>query len=135
MSKSSPDLNSRILLTDTAAQIQSKIRSAVTDGLGELTYDPENRPGTANLLTILGAITGQDDLHALAARYADKGHAELKADTADAVEETIKGPRGEFERLRTETAYLEEVARDGARRARAKTDVTMAEVRARVGLA
>ncbi|KAL1696174.1 hypothetical protein GGG16DRAFT_43720 [Schizophyllum commune] len=135
MSKSSPDLNSRILLTDTAAQIQSKIRSAVTDGLGELTYDPENRPGTANLLTILGAITGQDDLHALATRYAGKGHAELKADTADAVEDAIKGPRAEFERLRTETAYLEEVARDGVRRAREKTEVTMAEVRARVGLA
>ncbi|KAL1748600.1 hypothetical protein HDZ31DRAFT_29246 [Schizophyllum fasciatum] len=135
MSKSSPDLNSRILLTDTAAQVQSKIRSAVTDGLGEITYDPENRPGTANLLTIMGAITGQDDLDALAANYHGKGHAGLKADTADAVEEAIKGPRAEFERLRGEGAYLDEVAEDGARRSREKTDATMKEVRVRIGLA
>ncbi|TRM69722.1 hypothetical protein BD626DRAFT_17042 [Schizophyllum amplum] len=135
MSKSAPDLNSRILLTDTAPQIQAKIRSSVTDGLGELTYDPEARPGTANLLTILGAITGQEDLHALAATYSGKGHAELKTDTADAIEELLRGPRAEFERLRVETAYLNEVAEDGARRSKEKTDVTMKEVKARIGLA
>ena len=133
MSKSSPDLNSRILLTDTPAQVHSKIRSAVTDSTLGITYNPDARPGAANLLSILAACTGED-AHVVAARYADKGHGDLKSDVADAVEELIKGPRTEFERLRKEVGYLAEVATNGAEKARALTEPVMKEVRTRVGL-
>ncbi|KAL1947180.1 hypothetical protein VTO73DRAFT_14141 [Trametes versicolor] len=133
MSKSSPDLNSRILLTDTSAQVRTKIRGAVTDSTLGITYDPVARPGAANLLSIFGACTGEEPA-AVAARYADKGHGELKADVADAVEELIKGPRAEFERLRGETEYLASVAREGAEKARQLSAGTIQEVRARIGL-
>ncbi|KAI0373144.1 tryptophanyl-tRNA synthetase [Pilatotrama ljubarskyi] len=133
MSKSSPDLNSRILLTDSPAQVRSKIRGAVTDSLLGITYDPVARPGAANLLSILAACTGED-VHAVAARYADKGHGVLKADVVEAVEELIKGPRAEFERLRGEKEYLASVAREGSEKARQLSEVTIREVRARIGL-
>ncbi|OCH86183.1 tryptophanyl-tRNA synthetase [Obba rivulosa] len=133
MSKSSPDQNSRILLTDSMSAVQKKIRSAVTDSITGVTYDPQNRPGAANLLTILAACTGED-ASAVAARYADKGHGALKADVADAVEEVLKGPRAEFEKLRGQTEYLDGVARQGAERAREISGETLREVRARVGL-
>lgn len=133
MSKSSPDLNSRILLTDSPAQVRTKIRGAVTDSTLGITYDPVARPGAANLLSIFGACTGEEPT-AVAARYADKGHGELKADVADAVEELIKGPRAEFERLRGETEYLASVAREGAEKARQLSAGTIREVRARIGL-
>ena len=133
MSKSSPDLNSRILLTDTTAQVRSKIRSAVTDSTLGITYDPETRPGAANLLSILAACT-DEGVQTVAGRYSDKGHGELKADVAEAVEELIKGPRAEFERLRKETSYLAEVAKTGAEKARALTEPVMREVRTRIGL-
>ncbi|EJF56291.1 tryptophanyl-tRNA synthetase [Dichomitus squalens LYAD-421 SS1] len=133
MSKSSPDLNSRILLTDTPAQVRSKIRSAVTDSTLGITYDPETRPGAANLLSILAACT-DEDVQVVAARYIDKGHGDLKTDVAEAVEELLTNPRAEFERLRKETAYLEEVAKAGAEKARALTEPVMKEVRTRIGL-
>ena len=57
MSKSHPNLNSRILLTDTDTDIQKKIKSAVTDNIKSICYDPENRPGVSNLLAILAACS------------------------------------------------------------------------------
>ena len=134
MSKSASDVQSRILLTDTTAQIKSKIRGAVTDSLVGVTYDPIGRPGAANLLTILAACTNEEP-HEVAERYLNKGHGDLKADVVDAVEELLRGPRAEFEKLKGETGYLSEVARSGAARARERSEVTMQEVRRRVGLA
>ncbi|EMD34299.1 hypothetical protein CERSUDRAFT_117177 [Gelatoporia subvermispora B] len=133
MSKSAPDANSRILLTDSTSTVKKKIRSAVTDSITGITYDPQTRPGTANLITILAACTGEDTL-AVAARYADKGHGALKAGVADAVEEVLKGPRAEFERLKGERGYLDMVAREGTERAREISEETLRGVRARVGL-
>ena len=133
MSKSSPDLSSRILLTDTDAEIKTKIKGAVTDSIRGVTYDPVNRPGTSNLLTILAACTEGDAIE-LAKRYEDKGHGDLKADVASAVMEFMSKPRAEFERLRVETGYLAEVGLEGAAKANELSEVTMREVRTLVGL-
>ncbi|KAG5721406.1 hypothetical protein E4T56_gene12935 [Termitomyces sp. T112] len=133
MSKSSPDIQSRILLTDTAVQIKAKIRSAVTDSIAGITYDPVARPGTSNLLTILAACT-DTKVDSVAERYEGKGHGHLKADVADAVEERLKGPRAEFEKIRHEVAYLDEIARNGAQKAREQSEVTIQAVREILGL-
>jgi tryptophanyl-tRNA synthetase len=133
MSKSSPDLSSRILLTDTAAQIKTKIRGAITDSIHGITYDPINRPGTSNLLTILASST-EEDVEAVAARYTTKGHGDLKNDVADAIEEMFKVPRAELERLRDDRTYLESVVKDGAARAQERSRATLDLVRKLVGL-
>lgn len=133
MSKSSPDTASRILLTDTSDQIRAKIRGAVTDSIRGITYDPASRPGTSNLLAILAACTDSDVLE-LAKRYENKGHGDLKSDVADVVEEVLKSPRAEFERIRHEKTFLEEVARKGALQALQYSEATIDQVRRRVGL-
>lgn len=133
MSKSSPDVSSRILLTDTEKEIRKKIRGAVTDSTIGITYDPSNRPGASNLLTILAACTGEDVLE-VARRYDNRGHGDLKNDVADAVVHLLEKPRTEFERLRSEQDYLSQVAREGAERAMACSALTMQEVRKSVGL-
>jgi tryptophanyl-tRNA synthetase len=56
MSKSDPSYKSRILLSDPDNVIHKKIRAAVTDSLGPVTYEPDQRPGVANLLNILSAL-------------------------------------------------------------------------------
>ena len=133
MSKSSPDTGSRILLTDTGAQIKAKIRGAVTDSIQGITYDPVSRPGTSNLLTILAACMDSDVVE-VAKRYANKGHGDLKSDVADAIDAVLKGPRAEFERIRHEKTFLEEVAREGALRAMEHSEATIEQVRRQVGL-
>jgi tryptophanyl-tRNA synthetase len=133
MSKSSPDLSSRILLTDTATQIKSKIRGAVTDSIQGITYDPVNRPGTSNLLAILAA-SREEDVAEVAMRYTTKRHGDLKNDVTDAVEDMLKVPRAELERLKDDRAYLESVAKDGAARAQERSTATLRMVRKLVGL-
>jgi tryptophanyl-tRNA synthetase len=134
MSKSAPDVSSRILLTDTEKEIRTKIRSAVTDSTMGVTYDPEGRPGTSNLVSILAACTNEDAAE-VATRYASKGHGDLKRDVADAVVALLEGPRAEFERLRGEREYLAQVAAEGAAKAVARSKSTMLEVRKAIGLA
>ncbi|KAI3607944.1 tryptophanyl-trna synthetase [Moniliophthora roreri] len=128
MSKSHPDVSSRILLTDTDAEIAAKIRSAVTDSLAGITYDPVNRPGTSNLLTILAACKLQDVLET-AKEYETKNHGVLKRDVTEAVQEMLRGPREEFGRLKREKDYLERVAAEGGLRARERAEETMIQVR------
>lgn len=134
MSKSSPDVQSRILLTDEFAQIQAKFRSAVTDSQLGVTFDPVNRPGVSNIVTILATCTDKSS-EMVAELYTSKGHAQLKMDTAEAVESLLRQPREEFKRLKSETGYLEEIAKEGARRAREISEGTMTLVRSQIGLA
>ncbi|KAF5359979.1 hypothetical protein D9758_007597 [Tetrapyrgos nigripes] len=134
MSKSSPDAASRILFTDSPSEIASKIRVAVTDSIPGITYDPINRPGTANLLTILSAYTGED-VHAAAKRFEGKNHGALKTEVTEVVQEMLRGPREEYGRLKGDKGYLVEVAKEGAEKAREKSEATMKEVRERIGLA
>lgn len=134
MSKSSPDVQSRILLTDDFGRIQSKIRSAVTDSQPGITFDPENRPGVSNIITILATCTNKSP-EEVAQLYSGKGHAQLKGDTAEAIEALMRRPREEFQRLKLEQSYLEEIAKSGARRGREISEKTMALVRSQIGLA
>ncbi|KAF9066484.1 hypothetical protein BDP27DRAFT_1384316 [Rhodocollybia butyracea] len=133
MSKSAPDTSSRILFTNSSSQITSKIRSAVTDSISGITYDPVNRPGTANLLSILAACK-DENVNKTVSGYAGKNHGALKADVTKAVEEKLKGPRKEYEKLKMDKEYLRRVAQEGAERARVKSEATMMEVRERIGL-
>ncbi|KAI0255328.1 hypothetical protein BJV78DRAFT_1179212, partial [Lactifluus subvellereus] len=132
MSKSAVDPNSRILLTDSYETIVKRVRSAVTDSVSGITFDPVKRPGTSNLLTILSACTGNAPA-VLADRYSASNHGALKQDVMEAVEALHK-PREEFVRLREDKAFLAQVARDGAEKAREHSDRTMKDIRKRVGL-
>ena len=134
MSKSAMDPNSRILLTDDTSAIRRKVRSAVTDSLPGITYDPVNRPGTSNLLTILAGCI-DEDVESVAERFRTKGHGDLKNAVFEAVDETLKVPRSEFLRIRTEPQYLQEVARSGVERARVISQTTLIDIRRYVGLA
>ena len=133
MSKSAVDPNSRILLTDSYDTIAKRIRAAVTDSFSGITFDPVNRPGTSNLLTILSACTGETPT-VLAGRYEGSNHGALKKDVVEAVEETLRKARGEFARLCEDRGFLLSVAREGSKKAREYSDRTMMEVRRRVGL-
>lgn len=152
MSKSAPNPASRILVTDTPEQIRKKIKGAVTDTDRSVTFDPVERRGVANLLSILSACqsqspitsgdTGlptQEDVHPdiLAAQLTAQGisgHAQLKAIVADAVVEKLALIREEYMRLREDVTYLREVAALGRDEARSAATRTMEEVRKRVGL-
>jgi tryptophanyl-tRNA synthetase len=88
--KMSKSLNSplgTVLILDDPAEITRKIKKAVTDTDGEVRYDPEDKPGLANLLELLAAATDRTPTE-VAGHYERYG--DLKADTAEALIELLR---------------------------------------------
>jgi tryptophanyl-tRNA synthetase len=131
MSKSDPDPNSCIYLTDSDDKIAKKVRGATTDSGTEITNDPD-RPGVYNLLTIQAAITGKS-VSDLAASYAGKQYGHLKKDTADIVIQEIGPIRERATGVMADMYGLERVLAYGAEKARARAAPVLAEVCKRVG--
>lgn len=59
MSKSHTDLKSRLDILDKPDVLLEKIKKALTDFKSEVTYEPEKRPGVANLINIHSLFTGK----------------------------------------------------------------------------
>ncbi|KAL8370845.1 hypothetical protein RB595_000947 [Gaeumannomyces hyphopodioides] len=140
MSKSSLNANSRILLTDTADEIRKKIAAAVTDPLeGGVRYDREARPGVANLLSLLSAFDPDGRTAAQLAEpgaFGGRSRGELKLAVTDAVTRGLDGIRDSYLELlsRDGGRYLDEVALQGALKARESAEKTMRAVREAMGL-
>jgi len=84
MSKSEENEKGYITMFDDAATIRRKIRSAVTDSLGIIKYDPENQKGLANLLTIYASATDRE-IEDIVLQYKDSSYKEFKDDLAEVV--------------------------------------------------
>ncbi len=84
MSKSDPVEKSCIYLLDSEDVIRKKIASAVTDSDGKIMFDPVNKPGVSNLLTILSAISSKS-VNELENELSGKSYSEFKSIVADAV--------------------------------------------------
>ncbi|XP_036416376.1 tryptophan--tRNA ligase, mitochondrial isoform X1 [Colossoma macropomum] len=132
MSKSDPQNLATIFLTDTPEDIVFKIRRAVTDFTSEVTFDPEGRPGVANLVSLHAAVSGQTVEHVVSlARGLDTG--KYKNLVAEAVVQRLEPIRLEIQRLRADRGHLESVLAEGGAKARSLAAPVMKEVRKLVG--
>ncbi|MFG1812063.1 tryptophan--tRNA ligase [Streptomyces sp. NPDC049040] len=109
-----------VYLLDESDVVAKKIMRAVTDSEPGVSYDPEARPGLANLLEILASCTGKEPA-ALAAAYdaGGLGFGALKRETADAVVELLRPLRARHAEFSADQGYVDGVLREGAARARA----------------
>ena len=131
MSKSDTD-DSFISMLDEADAVRRKIRRAVTDSDGEIRYDPQQKPGVSNLLTILCALTGEST-EAAAARLSGKGYGELKAEVTEAVVGTLTPIQQDFKRYLSDKAFLENTWRTGAERASRIAERTLSKAMKKIG--
>ncbi len=131
MSKSDPDPNSAVYLTDSDDQIRKKIKRSVTDSGSEITYE-ENKPGIRNLIHIQAAITGKspDDI---VSEYAGKQYGHLKADTAEITTAAIQPIRDRTEQLVSDKGYLDSLLKRGAEKAQIRAEKTLETVYERIG--
>jgi tryptophanyl-tRNA synthetase len=89
MSKSDANEKARINLLDPENIIKKRIKSAVTDNLGTVKYDPENRPGISNLMTIYSVITNKS-FDSIEETYEGKGYKEFKEDLGEIIFQELK---------------------------------------------
>jgi len=130
MSKSDP--KGDIFLKDDLKTIRKKIMSAVTDSGSEVIYDPENKPGISNLLTIYASIKNitikEAEEHFVNYRYGD-----FKKEVADAVCEELEAFQERYRKI-IETKEYEKVLKEGAIKARKVASITLNRVKDAVGL-
>jgi tryptophanyl-tRNA synthetase len=96
MSKSIED--TFISLLDKPEDVRRKIKRAVTDSDAEIRFDPENKPGVSNLLSIIAALSGETT-DAVVSGLSGKGYGELKARAAECVIETLTPIQAEYQRI------------------------------------
>ena len=133
MSKSDPA--GCVFLMDSPEEISRKFKRAITDSDTErcVRYDPENKPGVANLMNIYASVTGKS-FDEIESEFAGKGYGAFKPAVGDAVIETLRPIREEAERILADKAYLKQVYTDGAMKASSVARKTLRKVYKRVGL-
>jgi tryptophanyl-tRNA synthetase len=131
MSKSVSSPQGTVQLLEDLQSVERKIKRAVTDNDGEVRYDPETKPGLANLLDILSACTGEDPVE-VAGRYSQYGP--LKAATAEAVVELLRPIQKRYAELQADPSEVTRVLQGGADKARAIAVPVLDRAQRAVGL-
>ena len=133
MSKSDPE-DTFISLLDPPDAIRRKVKRAVTDSEADIRFDPANKPGVSNLLSIIAALTGQS-VEAAAAELRGQGYGKLKDRVSECVIETLAPLQSEHRRLMADKAYLQGVLKDNAEIANGMALRTLRKVQRKVGFA
>jgi len=131
MSKSDDNENNNVYLLDTPDILERKFKRAVTDSGSEVRYSAD-KPGVANLMSILSATTGES-FAAIEQRFAGAGYGKFKAGVAEAVIEKLKPVQQRYAEIRADEGSLKRVLKDGAERASAHADRTLKRVHDALG--
>ncbi|MDB5969020.1 MAG: trpS [Hydrocarboniphaga sp.] len=132
MSKSDDAETNALYLLDSPDVIVRKLKRAVTDTGNEVRYDINEKPGVANLMSILSATSGES-FDSIVDRYNGQGYGKFKQAVADAVVACLEPVQAKYNELRSNDDYLRGVLRDGAARASAKADATLKRVHDALG--
>ncbi len=132
MSKSASSPAGIVELLDDPAKSAKKIRSAVTDTGREIIFDPANKPGVSNLLTIYSALTGRA-IDELVTAYDGKGYGDLKKDLGVVVADFAGPIQQRTQGYLDDPAQLDKLLAIGAEKARAVAAPTLADVYDKIG--
>ena len=130
MSKSSP--SGCINLLDPLKTTEKKIKSAVTDSDSVVAFDPANKAGVSNLLTIMSAYTGTT-IPDLVKSFEGRMYGDLKKETAAAVLSFVEPLQVKVDFYMKDPAELENLMRKSSARAREIASKTLADVHDKLG--
>lgn len=131
MSKSDSNENASVSIIDEPDVIMRKFKRAVTDSDNKIIYSPD-KPGISNLLTIYSKMAGCS-IEEAEKEFEGKGYGDFKLKVGEAVCEKLRPVREEYKRLIADKAYLTEVTKQGAMRAKSIARRTLSKVHRKVG--
>lgn len=128
--------NNHIELAATPEETQARVMTMVTDPARQRRSDPGN-PDVCNVFTFHKTFSPADEVQMinLECRRAGIGCVDCKKRLAANLNNHLAPFRARRAELSTQQDYLQDVLRDGARRATLLAEATMQEVRAAVGFA
>ena len=126
------DNKGTIFLMDDIEVAKKKIMQAKTDSLNKVHFDEENQPGISNLMSIMSKITGESFVD-IEKRFEGKGYGEFKKAVADVVAELLIDIQSKYHKFNNEE-LLNDILKDGAKRARSVASKTLSRVTDALGL-
>ena len=132
MSKSTENDNSRINLLDSPDVIARKIKKCKTDLYKGIEWDNPDRPEATNLLNIYRAVTGIGK-EAILDEVGSMKWGQFKPILTDAVVNHIEPIQKRYTEVMDEPGYLQQVLKDGQRKADEQAEQTLKLVKERMG--
>ena len=133
MSKSAPDINDKILLTDEPDVIRKKVKKAVTDSEGVVRYDEENKPGISNLMSIYG-ILKEKSMQDIEQEFQGQNYGTFKSAVAEAIIDRLEPIQKKHKELLANPVEIQKIYEAGDKKAIEKTNQLLKEVYKKVGL-
>ena len=131
MSKSSP--SGCIFILDEPNVVMKKFKTAVTDSGKEIKYDPENKPGVSNLISIIKSVTNKS-IQEIEDSFVNKGYGDLKTYAGEVVVEQVINPfREKTNNLLNDEKKLTNLMLEGAQKAEKVASQTLKNVYEKVG--
>ncbi len=131
MSKSEENPKGTIDLLDDPAAARNKIKSAVTDSLGVIRYDPENQPGISNLLMIHSSLSNEP-IESIVQRFENKGYGELKKEVGDIVFDFLSDLQKRYREI-IASGQVDEVLREGNEKAGRIAEKKLRKIKKKLG--
>ena len=133
MSKSDPNPEASLYLLDSPEAIRDKILHAVTDSGQEIRFNPSEKPGISNLMSIYAVLT-TTSLADIEKKYQGQAYRRFKEDLAEIVIEFLRPIRERYQELMADPTYLKEVLAMGLEKARQHSAPTLKAVTEAIGL-
>lgn len=124
---------SYISLFEEPESIQKKIMSATTDSGKQIKYDLIKKPGISNLLTIYSLLENKP-IKDIEKMFVKKGYSEFKKSLASTVINFLEPFRKKQKELLTREIYIKEILARGKDRAQRIAQMTIQEVKEKMGL-
>lgn len=132
MSKSSTNPKGIIYLLDTEEDIRKKVASATTDSDNQVKYDPENKPGISNLLTIY-AYFKKISIEEAEEYFVISSYKDFKTEVADTIIEGLTPIKKRYEEL-INSKELDKILDEGKEKVMKIAEQKLKEVYKLVGL-
>ncbi len=132
MSKSAENPNGSVFLNDDRDTVLRKFKRAVTDSDAQVKFDPENKPGVSNLLSIY-SVFSEKSIAEAEADFAGKGYGEFKLAVGEVVADKLAPIQSEQAKLLADKDYLNGVLKAGAEKAAFRARKTLSKVYKKIG--
>ncbi len=133
MSKSELGEGNVIYLDDSDETIVKKIKRAVTDSDGKVYYDPKNKPGVSNLLTIYSCLKNIP-IKKAEKEFETANYGTLKQAVADAIISALRPVKEKFNELMLDKNKLQTLMKKGAKKAQVIAKRTVDRVKQNMGI-
>lgn len=133
MSKSDENIKSFISMLDEPKVIEKKIKSATTDSVGKINFDPENQPGVSNLLMIY-AMCKELSMEETLKVFANQNYGFLKTEVAQAVIKELTPIQQKYKEIIKDEKLIAKALKTGTEQAQKIATETMNEVKDAIGI-